>query len=72
MSRSIPIAETHSLREGIWTGNERHSGFYREGSVDMIVMSVRELDPVIASHLPQSDAAHALVSRAPCPVLTIR
>lgn len=40
--------------------------------VDLIVMSVRELDPVMAAHLPRSDTAHALVSRAPCPVLTIR
>jgi nucleotide-binding universal stress UspA family protein len=46
--------------------------FAAKSAVDIIVMSVRELDPVIASHLPQSDAAHALVSRAPCPVLTIR
>jgi nucleotide-binding universal stress UspA family protein len=46
--------------------------FASKEGVDMIVMSVRELDPVIAAHLPQSDAAHALVSHAPCPVLTIR
>ena len=28
--------------------------------------------PVMAAHLPKSDTAHELVSRAACPVLTIR
>jgi len=43
-----------------------------KAAVDIIVMSVRGLDPVMAAHLPKSDTAHELVSRAPCPVLTIR
>lgn len=43
-----------------------------KAGVDLIVMPVRQLDPVIAAHLPKSDTAHELVSRAPCPVLTIR
>ena len=41
-------------------------------NVDLIVMSVRELDPFMAAHLPTSDTAHAVVSHAPCPVLTIK
>jgi len=46
--------------------------FAEKGAVDIIVMSVRHLDPVMAAHLPKSDTAHELVSRAACPVLTIR
>jgi len=46
--------------------------FAAKAGVDMIVISVRELDPITAAHLPKSDSAHDLVSRAPCPVLTIR
>jgi len=46
--------------------------FTDKADVDLIVMSVHELDPVIAAHLPKPDTAYELVSRAHCPVLTIR
>ena len=46
--------------------------FATKAEVDIIVMSIRRLDPVMAAHHPKSGTAHALVSRAPCPVLTIR
>ncbi len=46
--------------------------FIAKTNVDLIVLSVRALDPVMAAHLPTSDATHQLVSRAPCPVLTMR
>ena len=46
--------------------------FVAKSAVDMIVMSVRQLDPVMAAHLPKSDTAYELVTRALCPVLTIR
>ena len=46
--------------------------FVSKAAVDMIVMSVRRLDPGIAAHLLRPDTAYELVSRAPCPVLTIR
>jgi nucleotide-binding universal stress UspA family protein len=46
--------------------------FATKAAVDLIVMSVRRLDPVIAAHLPKPDTAYEVVSRAPCPVLTIR
>lgn len=46
--------------------------FVAKANVDLIVMAIRDLDPVMAAHLPTSDATHQLVSRAPCPVLTIR
>jgi nucleotide-binding universal stress UspA family protein len=46
--------------------------FVSKAAVDVIVLGVRRQDPTIAAHLPKSDTAYELVSRAPCPVLTIR
>ena len=46
--------------------------FASQAAVDVIGMSVRRLDSVISAHLPKSDTAYEVVSRAPCPVLTIR
>jgi nucleotide-binding universal stress UspA family protein len=46
--------------------------FTEKANVDLIVISIRDLDPVMAAHLPTSDTTHQLVSRSPCPVLTIR
>ena len=46
--------------------------FVAKENVDLVVMSIRDLDPFMAAHLPTSDVTHQLVSRAPCPVLTIR
>lgn len=46
--------------------------FAAKADVDIIVMSVRRLDPVMAAHLPKAGITHELVSRAQCPVLTIR
>jgi nucleotide-binding universal stress UspA family protein len=46
--------------------------FATKAPVDVIVMSVRRLDPVMAAHLPKPDTAYEVVSRAPCPVLTVR
>jgi nucleotide-binding universal stress UspA family protein len=46
--------------------------FAVKGGVDMIVMSIRVLDPAIAAHLPTADTAYELVTSAPCPVLTVR
>jgi nucleotide-binding universal stress UspA family protein len=46
--------------------------FATKATVDLIVMSVRRLDPVVAAHLPRPDTAYEVVSRAPCPVLTVR
>jgi nucleotide-binding universal stress UspA family protein len=45
--------------------------FVAKAKVDLIVMPIRNLDPVMAAHLPTSDTTHELVRRAPCPVLTI-
>jgi nucleotide-binding universal stress UspA family protein len=46
--------------------------FAGRGTVDLIVMPVRQFDPLIAAHLPKSDTAYELASRASRPVLTIR
>jgi nucleotide-binding universal stress UspA family protein len=46
--------------------------FAGRGTVDLIVMHVRQFDPIIAAHLPKSDTAYELTSRASRPVLTVR
>jgi nucleotide-binding universal stress UspA family protein len=45
--------------------------FVVKAGVDLIVMSVSDVDPFIAARL-DSGTSHELISRAPCPVLTIR
>lgn len=45
--------------------------FARRAAVDVIVMPVKREDPVLAAHLPKSDTVYEIVSRAPCPVLTV-
>jgi nucleotide-binding universal stress UspA family protein len=46
--------------------------FATERGVDLIVMSVRRLDPMLAGHLPETDTAYEIVCTAPCPVLAVR
>jgi nucleotide-binding universal stress UspA family protein len=46
--------------------------FTANANVDVIVMPVRQLDPLMAAHLPRPDTAYEVISRALCPVLTIR
>jgi nucleotide-binding universal stress UspA family protein len=46
--------------------------FAAKAGVDLIVMSISDLDPQMAAHHPNTGTAHELVSHAPCPVLTIR
>ena len=46
--------------------------FVVKANVDLIVLTIRDLDPVMAARLPTSNTTHQLVSRSPCPVLTIR
>ena len=45
--------------------------FAGTGTVDLIVMPARQLDPLMAAHLPKSDTAYELASRASRPVLTV-
>jgi nucleotide-binding universal stress UspA family protein len=46
--------------------------FASNAAVDLIVLGIRQADAVIAAHLPKPDITYELVSRAACPVLTIR
>jgi len=46
--------------------------FAAKANVGLIVMSVSPRDPFMTAHLPISDTAYEVVSRATCPVLTIR
>ena len=46
--------------------------FVKKSAVDLIVMPIKRLDPVISAHLPKSDTAYEIASRAPCPLLTVR
>ena len=45
--------------------------FATNSGVDLIVMSVRRLDPILAAHLPETDTSYEVVRTAPCPVLTV-
>ena len=60
------------FERGFGPATEAILNFVSKAAVDVIVMSARRIDPVIAAHLPKPDTAYELVSRAPCPVLTIR
>jgi len=72
------ISEGSNLRNrvrferGYGLATEAVLDFASKAAVDLIVMSVRRVDRVIAARLPKPDTAYELVSRAPCPVLTIR
>jgi nucleotide-binding universal stress UspA family protein len=72
VARDSGLRNRISFELGFGAAAESILDFAVKEDVDLIVMSVRQLDPFMAAHLPKSDTAHALVSRAPCPVLTIR
>lgn len=46
--------------------------FVKKSAVDLIVMPIKRVDAGMAAHLPKSDTAYEVVSRAPCPVFTVR
>ncbi len=60
------------LAEGFGSAPAAVLDFAAKAAVDVIVMSVKRVDPMLAAHLPKLDTAYEVVSRAPCPVLTIR
>ncbi len=66
------LRERTSFELGFGRPPEAIITFARDRSVDLIVMSVRRMDPVIAAHLPATDTAYEVVCTAPCPVLTVR
>ncbi len=59
------------FQRGFGAVTESILDFVATGGVDIIVMSVRALDPYIAARL-DTGTSHELISKAPCPVLTIR
>jgi nucleotide-binding universal stress UspA family protein len=66
------LRERTSFEPGFGPAAEAILKFATDRSVDLIVMSVRRLDPVMAAHLPRPDTAYEVVRSAPCPVLTVR
>ena len=59
------------FERGFGPATEAILSFVPKAGADLIVMSVERVDPVIAAHLPVPDTAYQLITRAPCPVLTI-
>ena len=76
MDDHVPAAsalrERTSFELGFGRAAEGILKFASDRGVDLIVMSVRRLDPVIAAHLPETDTAYEVVRTAHCPVLTVR
>jgi nucleotide-binding universal stress UspA family protein len=66
------LRERTSFELGFGRAAEAILKFTSDRGVDLIVMSVRRLDPVIAAHLPETDTAYEVVCTAHCPVLTVR
>ena len=66
-----PICSREFASRGFGPATNSIVDFAKAG-VDLIVMSISDLDPQMAAHHPNTGTAHELVSRAPCPVLTIR
>jgi nucleotide-binding universal stress UspA family protein len=66
------LRERTSFELGFGRAPEAILKFASDRGVDLIVMSVRRLDPVMAAHLPEPDTAYEVVRAAPCPVLTVR
>jgi len=66
------LRERTSFELGFGPTAEAILKFASDRAVDLIVMSVRRLDPVMAAHLDKPDTAYKVVCTAPCPVLTVR
>jgi len=66
------LRQRTSFELGFGRAAEAILKFACERGVDLIVMSVRRLEPMLAGHLPETDAAYEVVRTAPCPVLTVR
>jgi nucleotide-binding universal stress UspA family protein len=66
------LRERTSFELGFGRAAEAILKFAADRGVDLIVMSVRRLDPMLAGHLPETDTAYEVVRTAPCPVLAVR
>ena len=72
ISKSSGLRSRLYFERGFGPAAEAILEFASNAAVDVIVLGVRRQDPTIAAHLPKSDTAYELVSRARCPVLTVR
>jgi len=72
ISKSSGLRSRLHFERGFGPAAKAILNFASNATVDVIVVGVYPQDPTIAAHLPKSDTAYELVSRAPCPVLTIR
>jgi len=66
------LRERTSFELGFGRAPDAIITFARDRSIDLIVMSVRQLDPVLAGRLSETDTAYEVVRTASCPVLTVR
>ena len=72
ISKSSGLRSRLYFERGFGPAAEAILEFASNAAVDLIVLGVRQMDPIIAAHLPKPDTAYRIVSRAPCPVLTLR
>ena len=66
------LRERTSFEPGYGAAGEAILKLATDRAADLIVISVRRLDPVIAAHLLKPDTASEVVRNARCPVLTVR
>ena len=66
------LRERTSFELGFGRAPEAIITFARDHRVDLIVMGVRQLDPVLAARVSETDTAYDVVRTALCPVLTVR
>lgn len=72
ISKGSGLRSRVAFEQGSGPAAEAILNYATTAAVDLIVLGIHPLDPVIAAHLPRSDTAYEIVSRAPSPVLTIR
>jgi nucleotide-binding universal stress UspA family protein len=72
ISAESDLRQRTNIQLGFGPAPEAILKFASDHGVDLIVMSVKRLDPVMAAHLPEPDAAYEVVRAACCPVLTVR
>lgn len=72
ISRGSGLRSRVYFESGSGPAAEAILNYASNAAVDLIVLGLHPMDPIIAAHLPKPDTAYEVVSRAPCPVLTIR
>ncbi len=72
ISAESNLRQRTNIQLGFGRAPEAILKFASDHGVDLIVMSVKRLDPVMAAHLPEPDTAYEVVRAASCPVLTVR